>query len=152
MRVVAEAFLVEDVVAGLHEAGVVGVDVADVDPGAHAVGLEIQPERADDVQVFVEQQARLGVGVPAGGLFFAEPQAVEKEVGLLVGGLHQRRDVAAVQRRLLHEGDGRDGPAALLQGGLQGGGLVLRVAQEEAEEDRPAAFGGFRPEMGLYFV
>jgi hypothetical protein len=41
------------------------------------VCLEIQPERADDVQVFVEEQAGLGVGVLSGRFFLRETDAVE---------------------------------------------------------------------------
>ena len=148
VRVVGEALGVEDVVAGLHQAGVIGVDVAHVDPGAHAVRLEVQPQRADDVEVFLEEQAALRVGIAPGGFLLGEPEAVEKAGGRLGRRLHERHGVAVVEGRLLHDGDGRaGGPGGVGERGLQRGGLVLRVAHEEAHEDRLPARRRFRGEM-----
>ena len=114
------------------------------------MGLEFQPEGPDDIQVFVEQQAGLGIGIPPCGLLLREPQAVEEDGGILRGGLREHRDAAAVQRGLLHDGDGgrtAAGSRPPVQRRLQGGGLVLGVAYEETQEDRFAAFQGFGTEV-----
>ncbi len=110
--------------------------------------LEIQPERADDVQVFLEEQAALRVGIPSGGLLLGEPQAVEQAGRGFRRGLYERHDVAVVERRLLHDGNGgAGGPGGVGERCLQRVGLILRVAQEEAHEDGTPALGGLGGEV-----
>ena len=81
MRIDGQSIAVENVVARLHHTRVVVVDVAHVEPCAHAMGVECQSAILDDAQVFLEEHDGLRVGVHALGLAVGQSQAMEKEVG-----------------------------------------------------------------------
>ena len=78
----------------------------------------------------------------------SKSQAVEQAGRGFRRGLYERHDVAVVERRLLHDGDGgAGGPGGVGERCLQRVGLILRVAQEEAHEDGTPALGGLGGEV-----
>ena len=56
-----ESVALEYVVARLHHAGVVVVDVAHVEPGPHAVGGQLQPSVLHDAEILLEKHDGLCV-------------------------------------------------------------------------------------------
>ena len=150
MGKVAQPLLLKHVVPGFHQSGIVGVDVPDIDPGAHAVGLERESQGADDIQVLLKQQPGLPVGVQPPGLLFRKTQTVEEHVHGLGVRNGQRGDAAAIQRRLLDNGNSRTIPGEFLQRFFQSRCLILGVAEKKPGEDRVAAFRGFGTEKGLH--
>ena len=149
VRLGGEPLVAEDVVAGAHHPLVVDVDVGDVNPCAHAVLAHVESHLLDAVEVFVENEHRLDVGVGAACLFLAEADAVQDEVVGLVGRLHQNADFTAVEGRLFDDGTCSGGE----DGGMQRGTgqfviLVLCVAEKHFRELQVPPFCLFGIQVG----
>lgn len=143
VRFVGESFQGKDIVAGLHQAGVVRVNVTHVNPGPDAVCPQFKPKGFDDIQVSAKKNPGLRVGVLPGGLFLAQPKAVEEVSLFFRRSPHQRGNTAAIQRGLLNYGYGRRAGLRLqplVQLAPECGNLVLGIAQEKTDECWAAAF------------
>ncbi len=138
--VLGEALGGEVVLAGLDEAVVLGVDVADEEPCAEAVALEGGTELAEGGGVGLEDVAGLLVAVAVGVVDVHLPEVVVAVVagddGVVAGGdggaaleVHPDGYLAAVEGLLLDVGLGDVGLVA------QVGLLVGAVAEEVALED-----------------
>ena len=147
MRLRGKPLRLEDLAAGLHQAGVVVVDVADEEPRADALLRQVQAPGGQEINIIVQDALRLGIGIGARGDAVAGPevpQAVRLDDGQARRALHLRaahqiephgRSVA-VKRRLP---DMRD-RAGLRPDRFRPEGAVI---QEVAFENRfPAAVRG----------